>query len=70
MKTQFNATTKDLADAFNVSLNTVRSWVLSGILKQGKHYLDLRKANAKNALLRFNIEACQKQFEIPPEKRQ
>lgn len=66
---KFNATVKDLAEAFNVSHSQVRNWVLNGILKQGKHYIDIRKTNAKNALLRFNIEACQSYFQTPPEKR-
>ena len=67
--TKFDATTHDLAKAFNVSYQTARDWVVDGMLKHGKHYIDLRKPNAQNACLRFNIEACQKYFEVPPEKR-
>lgn len=66
---KFNATPKDLANAFNVSTGTVRHWVNCEVLKQGKHYIDIRKPNAHNAMLRFNIEACQQLFLTPPEKR-
>jgi disulfide oxidoreductase YuzD len=65
----FNHTTKDLAKAYKWSEKTVERRVDDGTFTYGKEYIDVRAKNAKNRDLRFNLEACQKLFLTPPEKR-
>jgi len=67
--TSFNLTIKELAKADNCSEKTVIRRVDDGTYTRGKHYVDKRPKNAKNRKLRFNLEACQKYFLTPPEKR-
>ena len=68
--TVFNLTINELAKSLNVSRSTILRYIEKGIFKNGKHYIDLRSnANGRNAMRRFNVEACQSCFAIPPEKR-
>jgi transposase len=65
----FNQTCKEVAKHYKVSPLTVRRWVDTGTLKYGTQYIDIRPTNAKQAQLRFNLEAMDNLFAIPPEKR-
>jgi transposase len=67
--TSFTLTIEELAKADECSEKTVIRRVDDGTYIYGKHYVDKRPKNAKNRKLRFNLEACQKLFLIPPEKR-
>jgi hypothetical protein len=65
----FTHTPKQIAKADECSEKTVIRRVDDGTYIYGKHYVDKRPKNAKNRKLRFNLEACQKYFLTPPEKR-
>lgn len=69
LKMPFNQTPDEIAKAFSVSRKTIERRVKDGTFKYGKHYIDLQAKNAKDKILRFNLEACQKVFLTPPEKR-
>jgi hypothetical protein len=47
----------------------VRRWVDCGMLKYGSEYIDMRLTNGRQAKLRFNLDALDKLFATPPEKR-
>ena len=70
MQTKRYVKIKEIARLYGVSDTVVKEdWVDGQMLKYGKHYIDVRSQNAKNAQLRFDLDACQKYFEIEPEKR-
>jgi transposase len=65
----FNQKTKDIAKAYGVSEKTITRMIDDGTFTHGDQWIDLRGKNAINRNPRFNLEACQKYFLTPPEKR-